>query len=208
MIFPRYGLFRSSLAPSNYSTSGAAILSFSFFNVWNTNMDAPASESVRSDAHLQPPGTATFQSTSFSSSVNAPPTLFSLEDEFISSTSPRDPTLEQEQAIATLKNYHNSDIIAWHTLSQSIAPGLRHRDGPGGLSIQVIHAISILRDFSRGCLIQLLESCICITNFLGRFQATDNFDSAQKIFTKPWPFRLQVHSCRVFTPDPTTVAEI
>ena len=128
-------------------------------------MGAPASESVRTDANLQPQATESFQNTSFPSLVNYDTTFIFPADSLISSTSSRDPTLEQEQAIAILNNHHNSDIIAWHKLSQSTEPGLRHRDEPGGLSIQEIHAISILRDCSRTCLLQWLESGICIINF-------------------------------------------
>ena len=125
-------------------------------------MGAPASESVRTDANLQPQATDLFQNTSFPSLVNYDTTFILPADSSISNTSSRDPTLEQEQAIATLKNHHNSDIIAWHKLSQSTEPGLRHRDGPGGLSIQEVHAISILRDCARTCLLQWLELGDCI----------------------------------------------
>lgn len=122
-------------------------------------MGTPASEFVRSDAHLQPLSTATVQNTSSSSLVNSPPTFVFPKDSLIRNTSSRDPTPEQEKALATLKDHHNSDIIAWHRLSQSTEPGLRHRGGPGSLPIHVIHAISTLRDCSRECLLQWLESC-------------------------------------------------
>ncbi len=125
-------------------------------------MDAPASESVRSDANLQP---QSFQNASFPSLANHHTTFISPADSLISNTSSRSPTLQQEKAIATLKNHPHSDILAWHRLSQSTGSELRHQDGPGGLSLQEIHAISILRDCSRQCLLQWLESCICIMNF-------------------------------------------
>lgn len=122
-------------------------------------MGTPASEYVRFGPHLQPPGTATFQNTSSYSLVNSRPTFVFSKDSLISNTSSRGPNPEQEQAIAALIHYDNSDIIAWHKLSQSTEPGLVHRDGPGGLSIQEILAISALRDCARDHLLQLLKSC-------------------------------------------------
>lgn len=124
-------------------------------------MGTPASEFVRRNAHLQPLGTATFQTTSSAYLTDSPPTFFPLKDPLISKPSSREPTSEQEQAIATLKDYHNSDadIIAWHRLSQSTEPGLRHRNGPGGLCFQEVNAILALRDCSRECLLQWLNSC-------------------------------------------------
>ena len=121
-------------------------------------MGSPAPESVRSDANLQPQATKLSQNTSFPSLVNSHATFVFPEDSLISNTSSRDPILEQEQAVATLRNHQNSDIIAWHTLSQSTKAALIHRDGPGGLSIQEIRAISTLSSCSRENLLQWLES--------------------------------------------------
>ena len=121
-------------------------------------MGTPTSEFVGSDAHLQPLGTAMFQNKSSSSLANSFPTSVVLKDPLTNSTSSHDPTTEQKKAIATLKDHHPSDIIAWHTLSQSIEPGLRHRDWPGGLSIQEIRAISKLSCCSRENLLQWLQS--------------------------------------------------
>ena len=127
-------------------------------------MGAPASESLRSDAKLQPQGTDSVQNISASSFVKPPTAFFSLQNSLISNVSPRDLTPEQAQAIAVLKDYHDSDIIAWHKLSQSTEPSLRHRDRPGGLSAQEIHAISILRECSHESLIQWLGSCMDLTS--------------------------------------------
>lgn len=121
-------------------------------------MGTPTSEFVGSDAHLQPLGTAMFQNKSSSSLANSFPTSVVLKAPLTNSTSSHNPTTEQKKAIATLKDHHPSDIIAWHTLSQSIEPGLRHRDWPGGLSIQEIRAISKLSCCSRENLLQWLQS--------------------------------------------------
>ena len=154
-------------------------------------MAAPASESVSSDANLQPQGTVSLQNASFPSSVNSPTTFFFPGNLLISNISSRDPTSKQKQAIATLKIYHNSDILAWHKLSQSTEPGIRHREGPGGLSIQEIHAISTLSDCSHQNLVHWLQSgTLVLHKFPGKLQATDNVDSKPRIPTKPRPFRL------------------
>lgn len=168
-------------------------------------MVTPTSELARSDAHLQPLGTVTVQNTSSPFSVNIPATFVSCKDSFISNTSSHEPTFEQEQAIATLQTHQNTDIIAWHTLFQSVEPGLRHKDSPGGLSIQAIHALSALRDCARESLLRWLEPCIyLLLKFHSKLQATDKTNSKPTLSTKCWPFLLQVCSCRLVTADPTT----
>ena len=138
-------------------------------------MDSPAPESVRSDANLQPQATKLVQNTSFPSLVNNHATFISPEDSLISNPTSRDPTLDQAQAIAALKDYHSSDIIAWHTLSQSADPALRHQDGPGGLSIQETRAISTLSSCSRENLLQWLEpGTVLLYKPPSRFQAADS----------------------------------
>ena len=153
-------------------------------------MGAPASESGRCDATIQPRGTVWGQNPSFPSSNNSPATFISPTKLSINSASPRNPTQEQAQAIAVLRNHHNSDIIAWHTLSQSTEPGLRHQDGPGGLSVLEIHAISTLRECSKGSLIRCLGSCTHSTDIPSKVQATDSIDSKPELLTKsrPIPF--------------------
>ena len=147
-------------------------------------MGAPASESGRCDATFQPRGTVWGQNTSFPSSDHSPATFISPTKQSINSASSRNPTQEQAQAIAVLRKHHNSDIIAWHTLSQSTEPGLRHQDGPGGLSVLEIHAISTLRGCSKGSLIQWLGSCTHSTEIPSKNLATDSVDSKPKLFTK------------------------
>ena len=163
---------------------GAATLSLLFFNVWKTTMGAPASESGRCDATVQPQGTVWGQNTSFPSSDDSPATCISPIKSSINSTSPCNPTQEQAQAIAVLRNHHNSDIIAWHTLSQSTEPGLRHQEGPGGLSVSEIHAIATLRECSKWSLIQWLGSCTHFTDIPSKVQAADDVDSKAKLLIK------------------------
>ena len=148
-------------------------------------MGAPAPECVRSDANLQPRGTNSGQNTSFSSFVTYPTTFFSAPELSINKGLSCDPTPEQAQAIAALDKYHNSDIIAWHTLSQSTEPGLNHRDRPGGLSKKEILAISTLRECSSGSLKQWLESCICFKNLPANFGLLTALAANQK--TSPSP---------------------
>lgn len=162
----------------------AATPSLLSFNVWKTTMRAPASESGRCDATVQPRGTVWGQNTSFPSSDNSPAPCISPIKLSINSTSPCNPTQEQAQAIAVLRNHHNSDIIAWHTLSQSTEPGLRHQEGPGGLSVAEIHAISTLRGCSKGSLIQWLGSCTHSTEIPSKAQAADGVDSKAELLTK------------------------
>lgn len=132
-------------------------------------MGAPASVFVRSDANLQPQGTNSGQNTSFSSFFNYPTTFFPVPELSIDKGPSRDPTPKEAQAIATLDKHHNSDIIAWHTLSQSTKAGLNHRDWPGGLSKKDILAISTLRDCSSESLKQWLELCICFKSLPANF---------------------------------------
>ena len=167
-----------------HPVSGAAIPSLLSFNVWKTTMGAPASESGRCDATFQPRGTVWGQNTSFPSSDHSPATFISPTKQSINSASSRNPTQEQAQAIAVLQKHHNSDIIAWHTLSQSTEPGLRHQDGPGGLSVLEIYAISTLRGCSKGSLIQWLGSRTHSTETPSKILATDSVDSKPKLFTK------------------------
>ena len=131
-------------------------------------MGAPASESWGSDATLQPQGTDWGQNASLPSFAQSPTNPLSSTTLSINNASSREPTPEQAQAIAVLKTHRNSDIIAWHTLSQSIEPGLRHQNGPGGLSILEIRAISSLRECSNESLLQWLGSCIYPTKFLAK----------------------------------------
>ena len=129
-------------------------------------MGAPAPESViADDANLQPQGTVSFQNASFPSPDSSPATFFFTEDLLISNATSRDPTSEQKESIAILRDYRNSDILAWHRLSQSTELVSRHRDRPGGLSIQEIRAISTLRDCPHEDLLQWLESRIYPANF-------------------------------------------
>ena len=146
-------------------------------------MVAPASESGRCDATFQPRGTVWGQNTSFPPD-NSPTTLISPTRQLINSASSSNPTQEQAEAIAVLRNHHNSDIIAWHTLSQSTEPGLRHQDGPGGLSVLEIHAISTLRECSKGSLIQWLGSCTHSPETPSKIPATDSVDSKPELFIK------------------------
>ena len=163
------------------SNLGAAIVSIRLFHVWTTTMGAPASESVRSDANLQPQGTNSGQNTSFFSFFNYPTTFFPAPELSIDKGSSRDPTPKEAQAIATLDKHHSSDIIAWHTLSQSTEPGLNHRDWPGGLSKKDILAISTLRDCSSESLKQWLELCICFKSLPADFCQLTALAANQKI---------------------------
>ena len=147
-------------------------------------MGAPASESGRCDATIQPRGTVGGQNASFSFSNHSPPTFISSTKLSINSASPRNPTQAQAQALAVLRNHHNSDIIAWHTLSQSIESGLRHQDGLGGLSVLEIHAISTLRECSKGSLLQWLGSCTHSTEAPSKVQTADSVDSKPELLTK------------------------
>ena len=153
-------------------------------------MGAPASETERCDATSQPRGTAWGQNTSFPFSDNSPLTFISPTKSSINSASPRIPTQEQAQAIAVLRNHHNSDIIAWHTLSQSTEPALRHQDGPGGLSVLEIHAISTLRECSKGSLLQWLGSRTHSTETPSKVQTADSVDSKPELHTKSRHFRV------------------
>ena len=167
-----------------HSVFGAATPSLLSFDVCKTTMGAPVSESGRCDATFQPRGTVWGQNTSSPSSANSPATFISPTKLSINSASTRNPTQEQAQAIAVLRNHHNSDVIAWHTLSQSTEPGLRHQDGPGGLSVLEIQAISTLRGCSKGSLIQWLESCTHSSKSPSKIQVTDCVDSKAELFTK------------------------
>ena len=168
-------------------------------------MVTPISELARSDAHMQPLGTATVQNTSSPSSVNIPATFVSCKDSFISNNSSHEPTFEQKQAIADLQSHQNADIIAWHTLLQSVEPDLRHKDSAGGLVTQEIHALLALRDCARESLLRWLEPCTyLLPKFHSKLQATDKTNSKPTLSTKYWPFLLQVCSCRLVTADPTT----
>lgn len=135
--------------------------------VWNTTMVAPVPESGRSDATLQPPGTDWGQNTCSPSSVNPFTTSIFPTELSIKNASSRHPTPEHAQAIAALKNHNSGDIQAWHAHSQSTVPGLKHLDGPDGLSVLEIHATSTLRGCSKESLIEWLGPRISSTNFLG-----------------------------------------
>ena len=166
-------------------------------------MGTPALESEGSDPHLQPLGTASFQASSFS--VNSPTTIFSQENSLISNASSCNPNAEQEQSLAVLKDHHDSEIIAWHTLLQSTEPGLRHLDWPGGLSIEKINAISALRYCSREELLDGLKRGICSIKFPAHLFMADSISSKTKFFAKPWPLRLEILRGRLVTSDPTRI---
>lgn len=172
-------------------------------------MGTQTPESVKFNANLQPQATKSYQNTSFPYSVNSHATFIFPEDSLINSTSSRDPTLEQAQAIETLRYYHSSDVIAWHTLSQSTEPDLSHRDAPGGLSIQAIRAISVLSSCSRENLLQWFESGTLLhRKLLSNLQTADTIDSKPEGSTKFQSFHIQVCNCSLFTSNPTTVASI
>lgn len=164
-------------------------------------------EFVRPHANMPPQATKSFQNTSLPYLVNNHAACILPQDSLMNRTSPCNPTLEQAQAIATLRYFPSSDVIAWHTLSQSTEPVLKHRDGPGGLSIQAIRAISVLSSCSRQSLLQWFEPGTILHRKLpSDFQAADAIDSRRRLSTNIRSFDMQICECNLVTSDPTTVA--